>query len=164
MKTHCNRLQNVYELVIRSTGEIVKENFLSRCVFKKPLFYVNMQYMNSVKKETCGNIKNEWDNSIPSCEDFEKIAEVLKQLSDPVRMKLFYILCHREECVLDISTLMGMSSPAVSHHLRQLRLSGLITSRREKKEVYYKASENRETSFLHHMIEDLLDIKCPAKN
>ena len=137
---------------------------MSRCVFKKPLFYVNMQYMNSVKKETCGNIKNEWGNSIPSCEDFEKIAEVLKQLSDPMRMKLFYILCHREECVLDISTLMEMSSPAVSHHLRQLRLSGLITSRREKKEVYYKASENRETSFLHHMIEDLLDIKCPAKN
>ena len=105
----------------------------------------------------------EENGNMPSYEDFEKLADTLKQLSDPVRMKLFYILCHREECVLNISALMGMSSPAVSHHLRQLRLGGLITSRRDKKEVYYKASESRETSFLHHMIEDLLDIKCPAK-
>ena len=136
-------MQNVYELVIRSTREIVKENFLSRCVFKKPLFYVNMQYMNSVKKETCGNIKNEWDNSIPSCEDFEKIAEVLKQLSDPMRMKLFYILCHREECVLDISTLMEMSSPAAMVRKRLCILKNIIS--RFYRFAGTKIGKNRKT-------------------
>ena len=45
----------------------------------------------------------EENGNMPSYEDFEKLADTLKQLSDPVRMKLFYILCHREECVLNIS-------------------------------------------------------------
>ena len=41
-----------------------------------------------------------------------------------------------EECVLNISAMLEMSSPAVSHHLRPLKNSGLIVSRREGKEVY----------------------------
>ena len=31
-----------------------------------------------------------------------------------------------EECVINISAMMDMSSPAVSHHLRQLKNAGLI--------------------------------------
>lgn len=45
-------------------------------------------------------------------------------------LRLFLLLCHCEECVIKISTLMNMSSPAVSHHLRQLKSIGLITSQR----------------------------------
>ena len=42
----------------------------------------------------------------------------------------FWLLCHCEECVINIVALVEMSSPAVSHHLKQLRSGGLITSRR----------------------------------
>ncbi|MDD6598560.1 MAG: ArsR family transcriptional regulator [Anaerovibrio sp.] len=31
---------------------------------------------------------------------------------------MFWILCHCEECVLNIAALLNMSSPAVPHHLR----------------------------------------------
>jgi len=54
-----------------------------------------------------------------------------------------------------------MSSPAVLHHLKLLRESGLIESRREGKEVYYKATALPETQALHIMIEDLMQISCP---
>ena len=47
------------------------------------------------------------------------------QLSDSSRVRIFWLLCHCEECVIDLSAMVGMSSPAVSHHLRQLRESGL---------------------------------------
>ena len=57
---------------------------------------------------------------------------------------------------------MEMSSPAVSHHLKQLKTGGLITSRREGKEVYYKAAETKQAALLHQMIEKLVEISCPT--
>lgn len=62
------------------------------------------------------------------------VAEAMKQLGDPTRLRIFWLLCHTEECVIDIAALTGMSSPAVSHHLRILKSAGLLTSRREGKE------------------------------
>lgn len=53
---------------------------------------------------------------------------------------------------------MDMSSPAVSHHLRQLKNAGLIVSRREGKEVYYKAADTEQSRLLHIMIEQVLKI------
>jgi len=55
-----------------------------------------------------------------------------------------------------------MSSPAVSHHLRQLKNAGLIVSRREGKEVYYKAADTEQSRLLHIMIEQVLKITCPG--
>ena len=57
--------------------------------------------------------------------------------------------------------MLDMSSPAVSHHLRTLRDSGLIVSRREGKEVYYHAADNAQSRLLHEMIEQVMDIACP---
>ena len=94
-------------------------------------------------------------------EDFQKVADVFKQLSDSSRVRIFWLLCHCEECVINISSLVDMSSPAVSHHLRQLKSGGLIVSRREGKEVYYKAAETEESMLLHKMIEKTMEMTCP---
>ena len=48
-------------------------------------------------------------------ERFSAVADVFKQLSDPVRVRIFWLLSHREECVINIAAMMDMSSPAVSH-------------------------------------------------
>ena len=69
-----------------------------------------------------------------------------------------------EECVINIAALMEMSSPAVAHHLRLLRASGLIESRRDGKETYYRASKSKKAQSLHHMIEEMMDISCFQKN
>lgn len=99
--------------------------------------------------------------SIPSGEDFRTAADLFKRLDDGNRLKIFWILCHGEECVMNLSALMDMSSPAVSHHLRQLRDAGLITSRRDGKEVYYQAADTEKCRVLHHAIEKILEITCP---
>ncbi len=101
--------------------------------------------------------------SIPSGEDFRTAADLFKLLDDGNRLKIFWILCHGEECVMNLSALMDMSSPAVSHHLRQLRDAGLITSRRDGKEVYYQAANTEKTAVLHHTIEKILEITCPQE-
>ncbi len=94
-------------------------------------------------------------------EDFQAIADVFRQLGDPTRVRIFWLLCHWEECVVNISAMLHMSSPAISHHLRALRASGLIVSRREGKEVYYRAADTCQSRLLHQMLEQVMEITCP---
>ncbi|HIS86439.1 MAG TPA: winged helix-turn-helix transcriptional regulator [Candidatus Faecivicinus avistercoris] len=105
----------------------------------------------------------EWaPERIPSVDNFQTVADIFKQLGDGSRIRIFWLLCHCEECVVNLSAMVNMSSPAVSHHLRQLKAGGLITSRREGKEVYYRATLTQQAQLLHHMIEDLVEIACPT--
>lgn len=98
---------------------------------------------------------------ITNTTNFINVADYFKQLADGNRLRIFLLLCHCEECVIKISSLMNMSSPAVSHHLRQLKSIGLITSHRSGKEMYYKASDTPEVQLLHKAIEGMLKITCP---
>ena len=94
-------------------------------------------------------------------ESFDRVTEVFRQLGDSTRIRLFWLLCHCEECVINLSAMLGMSSPALAHHLRILKSSGLIQSRRVGKEVYYKAADSQESRLLHEMIESMMEIVCP---
>lgn len=97
-------------------------------------------------------------------ENFQILSNIFKQLSDSNRVRIFWLLCHCEECVINISAITEMSSPAVSHHLKQLRASNLIVSRRDGKEVYYKAADTEQARLLHLMLEKLVEISCPHNN
>ena len=94
--------------------------------------------------------------------NFQIAADIFKQLGDTTRIRIFWLLCHFEECVINISAMMEMSSPAVSHHLRPLKNSGLIVSRRDGKEVYYRAADTPQSRLLHKMIEEVMEIACPV--
>ena len=96
-------------------------------------------------------------------DEFQTVAEIFKQLGDTTRVRIFWLLCHCEECVINISAMMEMSSPAVSHHLRPLRNRGLIVSRRVGKEVYYRAADTEQSRLLHQMIEQVMEISCPDR-
>ncbi len=95
---------------------------------------------------------------------FQTIADIFRQLDDTTRIRIFWLLCHCEECVINISAILEMSSPAVSHHLRSLKNGGLIVSRRVGKEVYYHASTSKQSQLLHQMIEQMMEIACPKGN
>lgn len=101
-------------------------------------------------------IKKELEN----IDNFQILADIFKQLGDMNRLRIFWLLCHCEECVCDISALLGMSSPAVSHHLRILKSSKLIVGRRQGKEVIYKSSGSEQSKLLHKMIENSMLISC----
>ena len=109
-----------------------------------------------------GAFLEKYIDSIPSTEAFQTLSDIFRLLGDSSRLRIFWILCHCEECVINISAMMDMSSPAVSHHLKALKAGRLITSRREGKEVYYKAADTDQAVLLHHVIEELLEITCPG--
>ncbi|MDU5503899.1 MAG: metalloregulator ArsR/SmtB family transcription factor [Anaerococcus vaginalis] len=89
----------------------------------------------------------------------ENISRAFKHLGDPKRLQIFWILCHRKECVINIAAIMDMSSPAVSHHLRILKLAGLISAKREGKEMFYKADDNKVSEFLYKIIFESKNLK-----
>ena len=99
--------------------------------------------------------------SMWSRESFETVSSLFKQLSDTTRLRIFWVLCHSEECVINLAAIMNMSSPAVSHHLRLLKEAGLVVTRREEKEVYYKVADTEEAALLHSMIEQIEHMTCP---
>ena len=100
---------------------------------------------------------------VPSVSDFQTVADIFKQLGDGSRIRIFWLLCHCEECVINLSSMVNMSSPAVSHHLRLLKSSGLIVSRREGREMYYRTADTELAQMLHHMIEKIGRITCPEE-
>ena len=93
---------------------------------------------------------------------FDEVAELFRQLSDPTRIRILWLLSHHEECVINISSLLDMTSPAISHHLRILKDCGIVESRRDGKEVYYRIADTEECRLLHHIIEEVMEISCPT--
>lgn len=69
------------------------------------------------------------------------LAETFKVLSDPTRVKILFALSKAELCVCDLSALLGMNDPAVSHHLRLLKALKLVKYRREGRMAYYSLDD-----------------------
>lgn len=101
---------------------------------------------------------------VPDAKTVKAVSDALRQLGDPSRLQIFWYLCHCEECVINLACMMNMSSPAVSHHLKLLKSAGLIVSRREGREMYYKAADTELAQSLHHIIETVGDITCPENS
>lgn len=73
-------------------------------------------------------------------EDAERIAGLMKALSDPIRLRLMSMIAAADElCVCDLLTPFEVSQPTISHHLKVLRSAGLVDSERRGTWVYYWA-------------------------
>ena len=92
---------------------------------------------------------------------FDTVAEIFRLLDDGSRVRVFWLLCHCEECAFNIAALTALSGPAVSHHLRLLKEAGLIESRREGRETCYRAADTPTVKLLHSVIEKAMEISCP---
>ncbi len=80
-------------------------------------------------------------SDMPAAGLVEQLAETFRVLSDPTRVRILYLLCRAELCVHDLAQLLGISQPAASHHLRILRMQGLVKTRREGKSIYYSLDD-----------------------
>lgn len=116
------------------------------------------------KELHCHNEKaDEILSDMPEEDEFHRASDIFQQLCDPTRLRILWVLAHTEQCVNNIALLIGMSMPAVSHHLRTLRQTGLITNRRDGKEVYYKLADTQTACLIHKMIDDMFEMNCSEK-
>lgn len=110
-----------------------------------------------------GELSKSLTLAMPKAQTFETVSDIFKMMSDSSRIQIFWLLCHCEQCVINISAILEMSSPAVSHHLKLLKTAGLVISRREGKEVYYTAAKTPNSQILHDMIEKTVEVACPSE-
>jgi len=64
-------------------------------------------------------------------------VEFCKALADDTRQQILEMLLDGEMRVSDIVDAFTMSQPTISHHLSILKQFGLVTTRKEGKEVFY---------------------------
>jgi DNA-binding transcriptional ArsR family regulator len=74
--------------------------------------------------------------------EIRRVAELLKQVSDPTRLQVLMLLSEKERNVTELCADLGtQSQPAVSHHLALLRHGGIIAPRRQGKNNFYSLTE-----------------------
>lgn len=73
--------------------------------------------------------------------DLSVAADAMKVLGHPARLSILEALESQELCVCDLSVVLGLSMPATSQHLRELRRLGAIQYRSLGKFAYYQVTE-----------------------
>ena len=101
---------------------------------------------------------------MPSDRAFEQMAVVLRAMADPVRARILYALTIEPLCVCELSRLLEMSMPAVSHHLRILTMSSLLATRKEGKFACYYLHDQRLTGTLRALLKDLANYDGERKD
>lgn len=66
-----------------------------------------------------------------------KASGLLKALANPDRLLLLCQLTQGEHCVSEMEGLLGILQPTLSQQLGVLRQEGLVTTRREGKQIFY---------------------------
>ncbi len=66
-----------------------------------------------------------------------------KALADETRQKIMSLCCCQWLSVGEIVDALDVSQPTVSHHLSLLRSAGLVSVRREGKQVFYTLNQSR---------------------
>ena len=75
-------------------------------------------------------------------EELLDLADLFKMFSDSTRIKILYSLFDGEKNVSEICENIDMNQSAVSHQLKLLKSSKLVTSRREGKTVIYSLADD----------------------
>jgi DNA-binding transcriptional ArsR family regulator len=83
---------------------------------------------------------------------FETASAFLKAMADPVRARILFALTVEPLCVCELATLLAMSMPAVSHHLKVLTLTGLLKARKVGKFACYRVTDDRVTQTLTALV------------
>lgn len=87
----------------------------------------------------------------------EDLAIKFKALGDPVRIQLFAMIASAEDevCVCDLTCAFELTAPTISHHLKTLRLAGLVSSERRGTWVHYRVVPQVVSS-----LSSLLDLEA----
>jgi DNA-binding transcriptional ArsR family regulator len=77
-------------------------------------------------------------HGLPDPAAVARAADRARALAEPTRLCVLLALQAEEElCGCDLAWILGRSQALVSHHLRALRVAGLVASRRDSRMVFH---------------------------
>jgi len=88
--------------------------------------------------------------------DVEKVTELFKALTEPRRILILKELRKGEHCICDLVKILGLSQPAVSHHISLLSRAGLIKTRKEGRKVICSLRDEKNIDRLLQIAEKLI--------
>lgn len=95
---------------------------------------IGIDYMNMSSYSCCSAQSKESKN-------VEALSVLLKIVSEESRLKLLCILLKGEHCVCELMDHNKLSQSLISHHLKDLKDSNIVTSRKDGLRVYYSLTE-----------------------
>ena len=100
-------------------------------------------------------------------EDFTNEFETMNALADRNRQKIILLLSERLQegmTVTEITQMMAITQPAVSHHLKILREAGLVSFKKEGLQSFYRVTLDEPLKRLEVVIHNLLLKLNPEEN
>lgn len=79
--------------------------------------------------------------ALPAEEESRAVAEALKVLAHPGRLRVLHALEGRELCVCDLAHVLGISLSGTSAQLKELRRLGAVEFRTQGKLAYYRIAD-----------------------
>jgi ArsR family transcriptional regulator len=79
---------------------------------------------------------------MPASDKLIQLADFYKMFADGTRIRILAALGEAELCVCDLSILLEMKQPAVSHQLRILRQTRIVSARRQGRVIYYSLTDD----------------------
>ncbi len=89
----------------------------------------------------------------------EEVAVLLKTLSHPARLMLACTLAEGEFSVGQLEAELGITQPTLSQQLTVLREAGIVTTRREAKQIFYRLTQDKAA----RLIEAMYGIFCETE-
>jgi len=94
---------------------------------------------------------------MPNSKNINQLATTLSILGEPARLLIVVFLLEKKANVTEITEVLKMSQPAVSHHLRLLKTTGILKSEKKGKLVYYSINDEH----VKNLIESgLIHMSC----
>lgn len=88
----------------------------------------------------------------------EEAARMLRLLANERRlMVLCHLLGRGEMSVGSLAEQVGLSQPALSQHLAQMRAEGLVATRREAQTIWYRVADPK----VARIVDVLHELYCP---
>lgn len=70
-----------------------------------------------------------------------QVAELFRVFSDTSRVRILSVIVEQELNISALAELIGITEPAISNHIRWLRLMKIVHARRDGKEVFYSVND-----------------------
>jgi ArsR family transcriptional regulator, arsenate/arsenite/antimonite-responsive transcriptional repressor len=83
-----------------------------------------------------------------------ELVSMARALADPTRVRIVAALRNGELCVCELVDALGISQSSLSSHLQICRQSGVVTTRKESRWIYYSLS-TRYGSLIERIFSEL---------
>ena len=93
----------------------------------------------------------------------KRLAEQLKIIAEPNRLKVLCLLSLGTKCVCEIEENLKLKQNLISHHLKVLKDSGLVTLKKEGQWRHYSLNE-KSVRELKSLFMKILKEKSPKSN